>query len=197
MINDRLKLLANTLGETRLKLDVEISDNFQTHLKGNIEAFYIATSPRELIQVIELCWELRINFVIIGSGSRITDIGDATLVIKNRSDGLKIFGVKGKISRNGLGIEEAFIEAGSGVSLSTLAAYTAKQGLGGLEELQSIPGTLGGAFHFVPQIKEMASQVKILTNSSPQKDVLPSEVNKEDIILAVTFHLKTRPIISN
>jgi len=194
MINDRLKLLAISLGDNRLKFEVDIKEYFKTNLSGIAEAFYIATTTKELIKVIQLCGELKLDFYIFGSGSKVTQFPSTGVIIKNRSDDLKIFGVKGKISRQGLGVEEAFIEADSGVSLARLSQYAKEQGLGGLEIVETMTGTLGGSLYFLSNLQEYITQIKALEDKNILKTKSFSDLTKGDIILSVVFHLKTKKV---
>ena len=85
--------------------DIRVKENIDS-----FEYYYIATSLRELIKAVELCRELSVPFLIFGQGSRIllADMGFKGLGIKNRSGNIKIFSVKGKVSKNGLGIDKEF-----------------------------------------------------------------------------------------
>src|SRR3990167_6899592 len=102
-MDDKFKLLTSELGESRIKRDIDVTEFLQNRLGGVALFSYIATTEKELIKAINLCRNL------------------------------KIFGIKGKVSKSGLGVEEALIEAGSGVSLKRLNDYVKSQGLGGLE----------------------------------------------------------------
>ncbi|MBI4036985.1 FAD-binding protein [Candidatus Daviesbacteria bacterium] len=195
-MDDKISLLISQLGDNRIKCDSDISEHLQTGLGGKVPAFYIATTTAELIKSIKLCRELKLEFLIFGSGSKmaIADLGVKGLVIRNRSDNLKIFGVKGKVSRLGLGIEEAFLEADSGVSLIKLAEFASDQGLGGLEGLRSTPGTVGGSLYINPLLKEKVNQVKILAPSNTIKQKSYFDLKREDIILSVVFKLKAKTV---
>ncbi|MCL5783798.1 MAG: FAD-binding protein [Patescibacteria group bacterium] len=193
-MEDRIRLLVKTFGDDRVKTNVDLSEYLQTGLGGPVKAFYIATTTRELIRVIEICKDLKLDFLVVGSGSKIalSQHGQDIIAIKNRSDSIRIFGIKGKVSRDGLGIEEAFLEVDSGVTLDRLAENSFKQGLGGFEILRSTLGTVGGSFYVLPILREKAHQVKVLT---PECEILVKEsirVAKEDIILSVVFKLKSR-----
>lgn len=193
-MEDRIRLLLQTLGEDRLKINIDLSEYLHTGLGGPVQAFYIATTTRELMRIIELCRDLKLKFLIIGNGTKmaIPEEGLEVVAIKNRSDNIKIFGIKGKISRDGLGIEEAFLEVDSGVSLVRLADYSLKQGLGGLEILNSTLGTVGGSFYVNPMLQSKAHQVKTLTDQGEILIKDPSQVTKEDIILSVVVKLKSK-----
>lgn len=192
----KIKLLISTLGEDRVKINVDLTEFLQTGLGGIARALYIATTTRELIKVIVLCREIKINFLIIGCGSKIAvgEKGLDGLAIKNRSDNLRIFGIKGRVSRVGIGIEEAFLEADSGVSLAKLSDFAFGQGLAGLEVLKSLPGTVGGSFYINPTLRNRASQIKILGAGTNIKSVLPHQMSKSDIILSVVFKLQARKV---
>ncbi len=193
-MEELIKLLVRDLGDERVKQNIDLSEHMETGLGSLARAFYIATTKRELIRVIQLCKELKIKYLVMGSGSKmaLSEKGFEGLVIKNRSDSLKIFGIKGKVSRAGIGIEEAFLEADSGTSLKRLAEYAARQGLGGLEVLENTLGTLGGSLYILPALREKIHQVETLTPRGVIKVKQLLELSKEDIILSATFKLKAK-----
>lgn len=191
---DRINLLKSQLGDHRIKLDFDLSKELQSGLGGKVAAYYIATTSRELILCVSLCRELNIEYLVIGSGSKvaISDNGFRGLIIKNRADNLKIFGIKGKVSREGLGIEEAFIEAESGVSLSRLSDFAALQKLSGLEIFKTSLGTVGGSVFFDPTLRGKSNQIKVLTSNDNVITKEPGELLKDDLIISVTFKLKSK-----
>lgn len=193
-MNDKFKLLNAELGESRVKQDIDLTEFLQTKLGGIASFFYIATSEKELIKVIQLCHELKIDFLVIGTGSKIaiSENGFLGMAIKNRNDFLRIFGIKGKVSRSGLGIEEALIEAGGGVSLKRLNEYVHTQGLGGLEGFETSVNTLGGLFYITPELREKSQQIKILDLHGEVLVKQENELSRKDIILSVVFKLKAR-----
>lgn len=193
-MDEHIRLLIRSLGEDRVKLNIDLSEYMETGLGGIAQSFYIATTTREFIKVIQLCRELKLKFLIIGSGSKmaISESGVKGVTIKNRSDNLNVFGIKGKVSRSGIGIEEAFLEADSGASLIKLAEFANKQGLGGFEDLESTPGTVGGSLHILSTLQDKAHQVKVLNNKGDSATKRAQEVARGDIILSVVFKLKAR-----
>lgn len=195
-MEDHIKLLVMNLGDERVKLNVDLSDYMETKLGALSRAFYIATTTRELLRAIQLCKDLKIKYLIMGTGSKmaISEKGFEGLVIKNRSDNLKIFGIKGKISRAGIGIEEAFLEADSGTSLKKLAEFARQQGLGGFEDLEFTPGTVGGSLNVLLTLQEKAHQVKVLSDKGVTKTKQVQEMSREDIILSVIFKLKAKQL---
>lgn len=193
-MQDRIRLLSGELGKDRVKCNIDISEYMQNRLGGRVAAFYIATTAPELIKAVEASRELKINFLVIGSGSKIaiSSTGMAGFIIKNRSDSLKIFGVKGKVSRSGIGIEEAFLEADSGISTAGLTSYIRQQGLLEPDVLNSMSGSLGGCFYVYPAIREISDQVKVLTRGGALKTKQANQIAKDDIIISVVFKLRAR-----
>jgi len=192
-VEEKLKLLTSQLGESRVKQDVDLSEYLQTKLKHRARAFYIATTTRELTRVLELCQELKIPFTIFGSGSKSTAFGQDIkgLVVKNRSSSLKVFGIKGKVTREGIGLDEALLEVDSGVSLMKLVEFAAQQGLKGFESVKGMVGTIGGSFQISPILREKATQIKIWTKEG-QKIIAPDQLFRENIIFSIIFKLKAR-----
>lgn len=196
-MEDKIKLLISVLGENRVKKNHDITYELQTGLGGVVEAFYIATQTKELKKAIEICRELKIPFFIFGSGSKIA-WGDNQsmkgLIIKNRSDNLKIFGIKGKVSREGLGVEEAFIEVESGVSLKRMVEYSNQQNLVGLEVFQSTIGTVGGSLLVLPALQEKIHQVEVLDHNNEVIEKEVDKLSKDDIILSIVLKLKSKRV---
>ncbi|MDK2896373.1 MAG: UDP-N-acetylmuramate dehydrogenase [Candidatus Atribacteria bacterium] len=108
----------------------------------------------ELIQNLEkgkVCWR------VLGAGSNILprDEGYEGILIR----------LKGELSQASLG-GGGFVEAGAGISLPKLASLALSLGLGGMEFLSGIPGTLGGALKinagcFGQEIGNLVEQVLI------------------------------------
>ncbi len=194
MIYDKLKLISSQLGDNRLKFDVETSELLETRLGGKAAGVYIATTQNELIESINLSNELKIPYIIIGSGSK-TALKSGVyegLVIKNRSSHIRIFGIKGKVSKDGLKLSSAYIEADSGVSLGKLIEFADKQWLSGLDSLKNIPGTIGGNLSINRDIQEKADHIKVMEKDGTITDKLPLEVKRDDTIISVTFSLKSQ-----
>ncbi len=193
-MEDRLKLLIRELGEMRVKLDIDASEYLETKLGCKVPAFYLATTTSELVSAVEVCRELDLPFFLIGSGSKVSlkNSGFAGVLIKNRSHAMKVSGIKGKVSPTGIGIEEAFIEADSGVTLGSLIEFADAQGLGGIEYFQSLSGTIGGNLFINPDLRTIMHQIKVLTPLGDKVTKSSDELKKEDIILSVVFKLKAK-----
>lgn len=191
-MDNHIKLLTSQLGELRVKHDIDVSEFLETRLGSKAKAFYLATTREELIQVVTLCRELQLPYLLVGSGSKVAlaEEGFEGVVIKNRSHAIKISGVKGKVSQKGVGIEEAFIEADSGVSISKLIEYGHSQGLGGLEAIKGLPGTTGGNLYTNATLQSLVHKIVVLDRDGEQIERNAKTLQQADIILATTFKLK-------
>ncbi len=102
---------------------------------GIADYVFIARTIDELIKAVSVARQIGAPYRVIGYGSNIlpSDSGFEGLIIVNRTNGLQIDENSGRIIVD------------SGVSLSRLIIESASMGLGGLESLFGIPGTVGGA----------------------------------------------------
>lgn len=96
---------------------------------GPAKDFKVAKEEEELLEIIKA----NKDFLVIGGGSNllVADQGIDKLVIQNQIEGItKTVNV---------------LEVKAGTILQHLVNYTIRNGLGGIEKLTGIPGTLGGA----------------------------------------------------
>ena len=138
--------LKNTLGPLRVFENEPLSKHTYFKSGGPARIFFEAKNIDDLKLVLKTATELKIPFVILGGGANVlvSDKGFEGLVIKNRADGIKLVGIKGIIDKRGKGIKSAQVWCASGTLMNQLARFTIDQGLGGLEFLLSVPGTVGG-----------------------------------------------------
>lgn len=107
-------------------------------LGGPAEYFAEPRTPDELIALVRRCHEEDIPIRILGRGSNL-------LV---RDDGVPGVVVHlGHPAFGDLKAEKQTITAGGGAKLGRVVTTAVHEGLGGLEVLIAIPGTLGGALH--------------------------------------------------
>src|SRR5687768_17554437 len=115
-MDTKFKLIVDSLGADKFKFNEPIKDYASSGNGGMAKLFFIAFTERELIKIITMCRELKLPFFLFGTGSKImiSDAGFNGLVIKNRTKNFHIVSVKGKVSKFGIGIEEALVEVESG-----------------------------------------------------------------------------------
>jgi UDP-N-acetylmuramate dehydrogenase len=105
---------------------------------GPAEYFAEPTTVDELVALVRRCREHDVAARVLGGGSNllIRDEGVRGVVIQLGAAAFGEIAVKGQS-----------VLAGGGAKLGHLISASAREGLGGLEMLVGIPGTLGGALH--------------------------------------------------
>lgn len=122
--------------EQIVKYDEPMADHTWYKLGGPAKYFIQPQSAEQLLEVTKRCHENNIDIYVLGGGSNllVSDKGVDGAVICLDSEAFKKIEIKGD-----------HVRAGAGVSLSSLLRETARQGLGGMECMAGIPGTVGGA----------------------------------------------------
>ena len=161
-----IELIRQTVGENRVKLNQPIRDYSHLETEALADGLFVASSTLELIQILDLCWELKVPFFVLGSGSRsiISNKGFGGMVIKNSTSMLKIVGFKGKVGRNGIGLQEATVEVSSGVSLAKLNEFLKSQSLIQIESDSLDLSTVGAAIFQDQALKDRTEKIKIWEN---------------------------------
>ena len=119
-----------------VKTDVPLADYTWYKLGGPAKYFIEPTDTDQLLDVIKRCHENNIDIYVLGGGSNllIDDAGVDGAVISLSSECFK------KVEFTG-----DSVRAGAGVTMSSLLRESARLGLGGMECMAGIPGTVGGA----------------------------------------------------
>jgi UDP-N-acetylmuramate dehydrogenase len=119
----------------KIQENISLADYTTLKIGGPARYFIDAKTEEELKEAIKFSQEKKLYSLIIGSGSNIlvSDAGFDGVVIKN--------------SIGGMGISGAQVWANAGASLQDLVDFTINAGLGGMECLTGIPGTVGGAVY--------------------------------------------------
>ena len=108
-MDNKYKLIVDYFGKDRFKFNEPLKAYTSLNVGGPVTILFIAFTPTELIKIIKMCRELKLIYFIFGTGSKImiSDNGFEGLVIKNRTKNIQTISVKGKVSKLGIGIEEA------------------------------------------------------------------------------------------
>lgn len=193
-MDSKYKLIVDSFGKNRFKFDEPLKDYTLLKVGGPAQFFFIAFTNQELIKIVEMCRQLKLLFFIFGTGSKImiSDQGFPGLVIKNRTKNIKTVSVKGKVSKFGIGVEEALIEVDSGVSISKFCEYLDSQGLSSLEFI-NISGTIGGNLFLSRFLQTKVKSIKVLDSASEIDDISAEDLSfKKHIILSAVFRIKAK-----
>lgn len=190
----KFKLIADSFGKDRFKFNEPLRDYTSLGIGGPALVFFIAFTISEIIKIVEMCRQLKLPFFIFGTGSKvmISDQGFPGLVIKNRTKNIKTISVKGKVSKFGIGVEEALIEVDSGVSINKFCEYLDSQGLTSSEFTQ-IPGSIGGNLFLSRFLQSKIKSIKVLDQNCEIEEIEAFELrHKLHIILSAVFRIKAK-----
>lgn len=145
-----------------IKEDESLSKYTTFKIGGSARVLIEAKSDEEVLKLVRLFDEMKEDYLIIGNGSNllITDAGIERPVIvldKNFAH----------IER----IDEVTLYAEAGASLKSLANKALDLGLGGLEAISGIPGTVGGAVYmnagaYGSEIKDVVTKIRYIKDDS-------------------------------
>ena len=148
----------NAAVPTGLVQEQEPMSRHTTFAAGGAARYYVTPGTmEELAQVIALCREQELVWMLLGKGSNL-------LVSDAGYDGVMIS--TAKLSECRLDGDELYAE--SGCSLAKLAGAAQRSGYTGLEFAAGIPGTLGGAVvmnagAYGGEMKDVLTEVQVLT----------------------------------
>lgn len=201
-----LKQLAKRLETESLRDDEPLAPHTYMKVGGPADLFLIARTKEELRRAVREAILLGVPYFILGGGSNIliSDRGIRGLTIKNRTSNLTIQRFKGKVKAKSLAIQEARVEAESGVPTNLLVRTTVQHGLSGLEYFLGVPGTVGGAIfnnsHFKDElIGNAVASVKVIDRAGNEKTYTQEELQfgydtsilqkTQETVLSATFLL--------
>ena len=161
---------------------------------GPADLMIFPKSKQDLIKVIEIINENKIQLTILGSGSNV-------LVSDN---GIRGAVISLKNSLKQIEVDDNILYAECGTMLGKIVKHAVKNNLIGLENLNGVPGTLGGALimnagAWGGEISENLVHVEIMNSKNEiqkiqKKDLnfsyRQSSFNKDDILLSAKFNLK-------
>ncbi len=193
-MDSKLKLVVDSFGKDRFKFNEPLKDYTASGFGGPAEVFFIAFTDRELVKIVEMCRDLKVPYFLFGTGSKImiSDIGFKGLVIKNRTHGIQTVSVKGKVTKFGIGVEEALIEVESGVSIKRFVEYLNSQGLQSVE-FENLPGSVGGNLFLSRFLQNRVKSISVLDSESRISQINIGTLSpKEHIIISAVFRIKAK-----
>lgn len=196
-MDNKIKLLADSFGKEKVKFNEQLSNHTATKFGGPAKLFAVAITLREIIKLVEECRQLNLPFLVIGTGSKVafSDSGFLGVVIKNRTQNIKVISIKGKVSKIGLGVDFALIEVDSGLALEKFANFLVLQGLGS-GEFKGMVGSVGGNLFLNPALQERVENIRVLDENNLIRQITSQNLSlKKHIILSVIFKIKAKSLI--
>lgn len=193
-MDTKYKLIIDSFGIDRFRFNELLKDYTHLKLGGLAKVFFIAFTNSELIKIVKMCRDLKLPFFIFGAGSKIaiSESGFDGLVIKNRTKNIKTVSVKGKVTKFGIGVEEALIEVDSGVSILKFGEFLQSQNLSNNGFL-GLPGTIGGNLFLSKFLQNTCKSIKVLDSASEIEEISADNLSlKRHIILSAVFRIKAK-----
>lgn len=191
-MDSKFKLIVDSFGADRFKFNESLKNYTALEVGGPAKLFFIAFTTQELVKIITMCRDLKLPLFLFGTGSKImiSEAGFDGLVIKNRTKNIHTVSVKGKVSKFGIGIEEALIEVESGVSMKKFAESL------DVQQLQShgfshTPGSIGGNLFVSNFLQNITKSIKVLDLKSDIYDLEPKSLSlKKHTVLSAVFKVR-------
>lgn len=189
-MKDKYKLVTKELGEVRVKLNESLKYHLNSGANVIAECFYIATTVKELTGALDLAKELKIPVFLFGAGTKLLiSENPEGLTIKNRTSGIRVSGVKGKVSVKGIGVDEAMVEIESGVSLAKVNEFLKEQNLRVFNFPFISNATVGGSLYVTPSLQDLVQKAKVWADGEVS-EIEVYELKRNDIILSVIIKVK-------
>lgn len=192
MLDDKIKLIADSIGPEKFKFNEPVAPFTALGVGGPAKLFFIAFTQQEIIKIVEMARSLKVPLIVFGTGSKhmISDKGFDGIVVKNRTKNMSVVGVKGKVSKEGIGVSEAMVEVDSGVSLNALVEFLIQQNLDS-SGLENLPGSIGGNLFLNRSLQDKVQKIKILNEDSDEEEINSDQLNlRKQIILSAVFKFK-------
>ncbi|MBM4102721.1 MAG: UDP-N-acetylmuramate dehydrogenase [Planctomycetes bacterium] len=179
--------------ESIVKKDCSLAEYTWYRLGGPVDWLMSPTSTEQLQTVLKRCCENDLPVWILGNGSNllVSDDGVRGAVVKLGGEAFSKYEFK-----------ETTLTAGAAADLQKLVQESVKKGLGGLESLAGIPGTIGGAVKMnaggrfgdigtsIQSVSVMDKQGTIFEKTKPELIFDYRQVNiTAQVILGATMHL--------
>lgn len=137
MVDTIVRLMAEVVSASGVKLDEPMSKHTSFHVGGKADLLVEPNTVPQLIAVIRILQQTGLPYTLLGNGSNVL-VGDKGI----RGVVVQITSRMAEYKS-----EENTIEAAAGIHLAKLANVAFQNELSGLEFASGIPGSLGGAIY--------------------------------------------------
>ncbi len=195
-MDNKFKLIIDSFGKERFKENEPLKDHTALGVGGPARLFFIAFTVAELAKIIKICRQIDLPFFLFGTGSKsmISDRGFEGIVIQNKTRNIHTVSVKGKVSKFGIGVEEAFLEVESGVSLQKFRETLDAQGFSS-QEFSGITGSLGGNLFVSHFLQTRVKSIKVLDQNNDTEELEALDLSRrKHTILSVVLKVKAKEI---
>ena len=169
------RLCARLSSEAIARQDEPLAKRTTLRVGGRADFYVEPASERDLAEVLQFCASEGLPFTLLGRGSNL-------LIRDGGLRGVVICLAHPSFSR--LEIVGEHLHCGAGVKLKTLAVEARRHGLAGLEFLEGIPGSVGGAMRMNAGAMgswmfEVVERIRFMDDTGQAHERAASEVNVE------------------
>jgi UDP-N-acetylenolpyruvoylglucosamine reductase len=160
---------------TVVRPDEPLAKHTTLRVGGKADLYIEPASEEDLALLLQFCAERSLPFVMLGRGSNL-------LVRDGGIRGVVICLAHPQFSR--ISVEGCQLQCGAGAKLRAIATEAARQGISGLEFLEGIPGSVGGALRMNAGamgswLFDVVSKIRFMTFNGEILERNASEVNVE------------------
>jgi UDP-N-acetylmuramate--alanine ligase len=160
---------------TVARLDEPLAKHTTLRVGGKADLYIEPGTEEDLARVLQFCARHSVPFVFLGRGSNL-------LVRDGGIRGVVICLAHPQFSR--ISVDGCQLQCGAGAKLRAIASEAARHGLSGLEFLEGIPGSLGGALRMNAGamgswLFDVVSRIRFMTFAGEIMERNASEVNVE------------------
>jgi UDP-N-acetylenolpyruvoylglucosamine reductase len=192
------ELAARVSSATVIKRDEPMAKHTTLRVGGPADVYVEPATEADLTLILQWCGEHGVKFFILGRGSNL-------LVRDGGFRGVVICLSSPEFSR--IEIDGTRIRAGAGAKQKNVAVEAKRNGLSGVEFLEGIPGSIGGALRMNAgamggETFNAVELVRVMDFSGKISELSPSEMSvayrscailKNHIALGAVFHCKPEP----
>lgn len=192
-MDSKYKLIIDSFGSNRFKLNEPLSEHSALKVGGSATLFFMAFTTAEIVRMVDACRDLELPYLIYGTGSKmaIPDKGFAGLVIQNKTKNIEIVSIKGKVSKDGIGVDQALIKVDSGVTVSAMVAFLQKQGLL-YQDFVNVPGSIGGNVLLQKAFQNKVETIEIINEHGEIEVIAYNLLHiRKHVILSVALRIKS------
>lgn len=169
------QLVARVSPDCAVRLDEPLAKRTTLRVGGPADYFVAPASESDLVQVLQFCAENRLPFTILGRGSNL-------LIRDGGIRGVVICLAHAYFSR--MEITGDCLHCGAGAKLKSVAVEARRNGLAGLEFLEGIPGSVGGALRMNAGAMgagmfDVVESIRFMDHAGQIKECRASEVSVE------------------
>jgi hypothetical protein len=189
----KLKVFAGEFLANRVKFDVSVGEVLPLKSSTKAKAVMVAADENELVKAMDNAMILKIPVLVLGTGLKHKFRNDIKgLLIADKTRGMKIVGIKGKVGGKGIGVDEASVEIASGESISKVNQFLNEHGLERLIVEEDEAMTIGERLEWDTNLRSAIEKIKIWDQGQVYRCNLFEFNKSRHVIIGVIIKMKAQ-----